>query len=303
MPTQIANPIYDAVFKYLLEDNDIAKLLISTIIGEEIEELIFLPQEGTVELKDRSLTVYKLDFSAKIKTKDGIKQVIIEIQKAKYSSDIMRFRRYLGQQYSNKNNTQTYITKNAKGKESKEKKKAIPILTIYFLGHKLNNIEAAIIKVKRDYIDLSTNKKIEKKEDFIESLTHDSFVIQIPYLKGRFRTDLEKMLNVFSQDEINLNTENLLHELTVEEENYPEKYSSIIRRLQRAIAEPDVRARMDVEDEVLEELQDKERKIEENKKVIEEKDKTIEERDKVIEERDKTIEELKKELKSFKKPQ
>ena len=293
MPTQIANPIYDAVFKYLLEDNDVAKLVISTIIGEDITELDLLPQEGTVELKDRSLTVYKLDFSAKIKTKDGIKQVIIEIQKAKYSADIMRFRRYLGQQYSNKNNTQTYRTKDCKGKESKEKKKAIPILTIYFLGHKLKNVEAAIIKVKRDYIDLSTNKKIEKKEDFIESLTHDSFVIQIPYLKGKFRTDLEKMLNVFSQDEINLNTENLLHELTIEEENYPEKYRSIIRRLQRAIAEPDVRARMDVEDDVLEELQDKERKIEE-------KDKVIEENKKVIEEKDKTIEKLKKELKSLK---
>ena len=32
---RIANPIYDVVFKYLLEDNKIAKKLISLIIGEE----------------------------------------------------------------------------------------------------------------------------------------------------------------------------------------------------------------------------------------------------------------------------
>jgi hypothetical protein len=36
---QIANPIYDVVFKYLLEDNKIAKKLISLIIGEEIQSL------------------------------------------------------------------------------------------------------------------------------------------------------------------------------------------------------------------------------------------------------------------------
>jgi len=31
MYIQIANPIYDVVFKYLMEDNKIAKLIISTI--------------------------------------------------------------------------------------------------------------------------------------------------------------------------------------------------------------------------------------------------------------------------------
>ncbi|AEE51875.1 hypothetical protein [Haliscomenobacter hydrossis] len=41
----VANPIYDVVFKFLLEDAKIAKLLLSSIIGEAIEELAFLPQE------------------------------------------------------------------------------------------------------------------------------------------------------------------------------------------------------------------------------------------------------------------
>ena len=289
MTTVIANPVYDAVFKYLLEDNDIAKLMISTIIGEEIEELDFLPQEGTVELRDRSLTVYRLDFSAKIRTsKDEVKQVIIEIQKAKYSTDIMRFRRYLGQQYSKKDNVRVCEVGDENGGE---RKKAIPILTIYFLGHKLKKIKAAIVKVKRDYIDLSTNETIEESEDFIESLTHDSYVIQVPYLKGRFGTDLEKMLHVFSQEEINLETESLLHELAIEEEDYPQRYKPIIRRLQRAIAEPSVKAKMDVEDDILEELQNKERLIASNSKTIEEKDKEIEAKDRAIEAKDRAMRE------------
>ena len=67
----IANPIYDVIFKYLLEDNKVAKLLLSAIIGETIEELGFSAQERMVEIdqveKEKPpLTVCHFDFSAKI---------------------------------------------------------------------------------------------------------------------------------------------------------------------------------------------------------------------------------------------
>ena len=114
----IANPIYDVVFKYLMEDAKVAKLLISSIIGEEIEELEFRPQEFSTDIdKSRlegrtgTLTVYRLDFSAKIKSDEGSKNVIIEIQKAKFATDIMRFRTYLGNQYSDSNSTQMITIK------------------------------------------------------------------------------------------------------------------------------------------------------------------------------------------------
>jgi hypothetical protein len=80
---EIANPIYDVVFKYLMEDNDIARLIISTIIKQNVISLELKPQESTVELKIGSLTVYRLDFAAKIETEQGLKTVLIEIQKAK----------------------------------------------------------------------------------------------------------------------------------------------------------------------------------------------------------------------------
>ena len=113
----IANPIYDVVFKYLMDDSKIAKLFISTIIGEKILSLDFLPKEKVVELEHRSLTVYRLDFSAKIQTADGYKNVLIEIQKAKFATDIMRFRRYLGEQYQKKENVYETIVM---GKETKK---------------------------------------------------------------------------------------------------------------------------------------------------------------------------------------
>ncbi len=110
---RIANPIYDTVFKYLMEDSKIAKLLLSAIISQEITDLKFLPQERTTELDSKALTVFRIDFSATVKTPEGIKHIIIEIQKAKLATDIMRFRRYLGKQYLDRENYYEEV-KNAK---------------------------------------------------------------------------------------------------------------------------------------------------------------------------------------------
>ncbi|TAD95501.1 MAG: hypothetical protein EAZ97_15360, partial [Bacteroidetes bacterium] len=153
---RIANPIYDVVFKYLMDDNKVAKLLISSIIDMEVLDLDFQPQEFIADLSPSKsleemkkaerkkkkvippevyLTIYRLDFKARILTPEGEKLVIIEIQKAKYISEIMRFRRYLGEQYSNENNI--YETKTKKGLLIK---KGMPIISIYFLGEKFENI-------------------------------------------------------------------------------------------------------------------------------------------------------------------
>jgi len=262
---QIANPIYDTVFKFLMEDTQSAVILLSTIIGEEIADLDFLPQENTALLEQRSLTVYRLDFSAKIKiAAEEYKQVLIEIQKAKFATDIMRFRRYLGEQYSRKENTYKVMV------AGQEFKKALPIVSIYFLGYSLDHTQIPVIKVK---------------EDFIESLTHDSYVIQIPHLRKEHKTELEQLLAIFDQKQATSD----YHILNIDENDYPEKYLPLIRRLQRAISEPEVRKKMDIEDDIMEELQNLERQIEK-------KDKALEEKDKALEEKDKIIEELKKQL-------
>jgi hypothetical protein len=47
----IANPIYAVVFKYLMEDSKITKLLISSIISKDIKKLRILPQEFSSSLE------------------------------------------------------------------------------------------------------------------------------------------------------------------------------------------------------------------------------------------------------------
>ena len=136
----IANPIYDVVFKYLMDDNKVAKLFISTIIGEEIEKLTIRPTEKVISSKVQpiSYTVYRLDFSAKIKTPEGYKQVLIEIQKAKHAIDLMRFRRYLGEQYK---------TEDEVISEYGTEKRPLPIIAIYLLGFDLHEISSAAVTV------------------------------------------------------------------------------------------------------------------------------------------------------------
>jgi hypothetical protein len=256
---EIANPIYDVVFKYLMEDAKIAKLLISSIIGEEIESLDFRPQEFTTDIETgnldgriHTLTVYRLDFSATIKTDDGTKQVLIEIQKAKYATDIMRFREYLGGQYSNKNNTEVATIRNY------SRRVGIPIIGIYFLGHTLDHTDASIIGVQRIYTDLVTGEQITAKESFIESLSHDSYVIQIPNLAHKRRNDLEKLLSIFDQS---TSVDAAQHILNIKEEDYPEKYRLLIRRLQSVVLEPSMRKQMQLEDSVLLDIEDRQRDL------------------------------------------
>lgn len=80
----IANPIYDVVFKYLLEDLDIVRELLSTILNEEIIHLEVKPQEKTREFFPERLHIMRFDFKAVIKTANGeTKKVLVELQKAK----------------------------------------------------------------------------------------------------------------------------------------------------------------------------------------------------------------------------
>jgi len=291
----IANPIYDAVFKYLMEDKESARILISTIIEKEIISLELSPKEKVyrIEAGDEKppMAVYRLDFAARIKTETGFQTILIEIQKAKYAADIMRFRRYLGSQYRDKNNS--YPVEYKWAGEIRKKRKAIPILTIYFLGYELEHTDVPIIEVARKYYDKRTGRQINIKEEFIETLTHDSYVIQIPYLQDEVQTETERLLSVFNQK----TATDSGHILTINEFDYPEKYRRIIRRLMRAASEEEIRDNMDLEDDYLEELYDLERTVHGMNKVVEESKKALKEKDKALGEKDKALGESKKTLK------
>jgi len=297
MRVAIANPIYDVVFKYMMEDNAVARLLVSSIIGEEVVSLDFKPQERTKDVKkeddDSSLTVFRLDFSAKIKTPDGYKLIIIELQKASLPTDIKRFRLYLGKQYVDPNNCEMVDDKRGD---------PLRIYSIYFLGNGLDICDTPVLSVFPEIRDMATQEVIHEKSKFIELLNHKCWIVQISSLKKRRRNELELLLSVFDQN----NRSSDHHILNINEADFPEKYHPLIRRLKMAAADVELREQMIDEDVITEYLKDLERigiskGREQAEAIIAEKDKEIEEKEKEIEENKKELEENKKELEENKK--
>jgi hypothetical protein len=308
---RIANPIYDVVFKYLLDDEKVARLVLSALLGKEVLELQFRPTEVHHEAArpdGTQLLVLRMDFAATVRQQDGgRKLVLIEIQKARTAWDVQRFRRYLGSNYASPENV--YLDPDGK-------QQALPIVTIYFLGEGLECVDVPVLKINRHYLDLATGDEVRITDPFVEALTHDSIVVQINRLKDRRRTDLERLLAVFDQGRASRSDPHLLDIL---EENFPEHHREVLRRLMRAGAEQEVRDKMDVEDDILAAFQDQAREsadlrqalvekdqalVEKNQALVEkdqalvekdqalvEKNQALEEKDQAIEERNQTIEE------------
>jgi hypothetical protein len=177
----IANPIYDTVFKHLLESQRVAKFFIGTLLGKTILSVsIRTPERTYIDPRDQELKLLRMDFTVEIETEGGGSQkVIIEMQKSdKLVTDVSRFRRYLGHEYM-------YDT--------------IPIISIYVLGFFFLFIETACLRISRGYYDLVEGKEMAAVSDFAERLTHDCYIVQVPRIQSRFKTPLDRLLSVFEQ--------------------------------------------------------------------------------------------------------
>lgn len=274
--TLIANPIYDSVFKYMMEDERVAKILLSALLKKEIVELQMRRQEYTA-MRQTRISMYRMDFSARIRETDGEEHlVMIELQKTWLATETLRFRQYLGTQYLNRENM----------REEDNGMYGLPIISIYILGHKLGDIEEPVVYVRRRYLDYD-DQVIDKKDRFIESLTHDSIIIQIPYMRRRTRNHLERLLNVFDQEYIYYADKHLLQ---IDERNFTgQDERLLIDRLLKAGVAPDVRKAMEVEDEILSEIEKRDTIIMQKDEEIEWKDKKIAQKDEEIEQKDRKI--------------
>lgn len=246
----IANPLYDVIFKFLLADMEIVRELLSVFVGEEIVSADLKPQELLEEGIRTEFSILRVDFKAVVKISSGdLKTILIELQKAKQALDVIRFRRYLGDNYRRE--------EDLVAADGKPYKAPLPITTIYILGFRLDNIQRPAVKINREYRDAITNELLEVKEDFVELLTHDSYLIQVPRLQRQTRTKLERVLQVFSQ---NYRTGDR-HQLDFQGDSDDPLVRKMINRLAWAIADDSMRARMDLEDEI-------ERKFNEKEKIL-----------------------------------
>jgi archaellum component FlaC len=285
----IANPIYDVVFKYLLEDIEIARELFSTILGANITNLTVKPQETLVQSDSGEIKIFHLDFKAVIDLADGQqKTVLLELQKAKKSYDLLRFRGYLGENYVKQ---ETRINKKGDAETY-----SLEIVTVYILGFPLTGVDMPVLKVGRKYINVITQEEVQVTHKFITHLTHESYTIQIPHLKLNQQNALEQVLEVFSQEFV---TDDL-HKLDYQSTSKNPLVQKIIRRLAQAASDAEIQRLMKAEDSfdriMNREMQEKNDKIEEQANTIEEQANTIEDLKRDVEEMKRAFEEMKKQL-------
>lgn len=282
----IANPIYDVVFKRLMENDKVVKFFIGTLFDQVIETIEVKPQEFTHTDKSTGIALFRLDFIATIRTETGeYKKVLIEIQKAKKEIDLMRFRNYLAEQYK-------------KQDKINDENVALPITTIYILGFTLPEITSACIKVERIYKDLINQTVIEQKSDFIEKLTHDSYVVQVERITNRFQTRLDKLLSIFEQSNFIDDTETIKdyqHTPDIEE------LKTMTDILHYVGTEPKERKQIETEQEAWRTInamftEPYRKELKEKEKELKEKEETIKEQKEALKEKDQMIKELLKKL-------
>lgn len=278
----IANPIYDVVFKRMMENERVAKFFIGTLLEQIIETIEVKPQEFTYTDELAGISVFRLDFIATIKTETGeYKKVLIEIQKAKNQIDLMRFRNYLAEQYKKEDTVN-------------EEKVVLPITTIYILGFKLPEITTPCIKVERNYKDLINKTTLFEKSEFVEKLTHDSYVVQVDRITDRFSTKLDKLLSVFEQTNF-VDDKKIIKEFKHDTELEEVKILTDI--LHYSGTDPEEKKKIETEQEAwrtVNAMFENEKK--ELLKELKEKDKALTEKEQALSEKDLIIAELLKKL-------
>ena len=285
---RIANPMYDAAFKYLMDDDASARLLVGAVLGEEVVSLQPLPQEraGRAEPtpapgqppSGELLTVRRVDFAATVRTASGDRlRVLVEVQKARFTDEVMRFREYLGRHYADRENYD-------QGADGRRRHR--PLRAIYILGECLPRTDATVLKVSREYLDAVTGQRLADREEFVEALSHDCWVVQVPLLAARRRSNLERLLSVFDQE---LQVPGNRSVLEVDERQLPERYVPVLRRLAGAAASVEVADSMALEDEVSETWGRMKRESAAKDAALAEKDATLAAKDTALAEKDAAL--------------
>ena len=285
----IANPIYDVVFKYLMEDERVVKILLSALLKKTVVEVEMRKHEYSNVQRDK-ISMFRIDFGAKVREEDGsIRLVLIELQKTWLETETLRFRQYLGAQYANPDNML---------KDDEHISQGIPMVAVYLLGHRVGDIEEPVLYVKHESYDYEGNVVTKGLPDpFVESLTHNSILVQIPRLHGHVNNRLEEILSIFDQTRKNRDNRQVID---INEADYADdaEMMLIIHRLLAAAADAQVRQDMNAEDEFFKAIEDRDTAIMQLDKQLAEKDGQLAEKEEQLEQSRSVIFDLARHLKA-----
>ena len=280
MIIHVANPIYDSVFKYLMEDERIARTILSALLKKEVVEVQIRRNEYTNGFRD-NISMFRIDFGARIREDDGsLRLILIELQKTWLDTETLRFRQYLGAQYANKENMVH---------EEMRPPYGIPMVAVYILGHRVGNINVPVLYVNHKSYDYDGHEVTQGLPDpFVDSLVHDSIIVQIPLLHGQINNRLFKVLSVFDQTNKEKDNRQVVE---LDDANYEgdADMQYILRRLFKASSDAKLRQDMNVEDEFFQAIEDRDTAIMSRNKMIKEKNQQLLQKDQQLLQKDQQL--------------
>ncbi len=231
---KIVNPLYDKALKYLMQNERIARKVLSVLLDEEIIELDLGQQETHASDDKRGLSLFRLDFKARIRNAEGKEQtVLIELQKSKFATDIRRFRNYLGMNYMN-----------TVAEAEKLYNKIRPIITVYILGYNLDDVPYMAVTVNRQIVNSVSKEPVAVDSFFINHLTHRSHILQVRRLPAERKSRLEQFMMFFNQSWIS--GQNYILDL----QEIPEGFHDVAQYLQKPLLDDAFRRQLDAEEEI-----------------------------------------------------
>ncbi|MBI4647820.1 MAG: hypothetical protein HY738_14830 [Bacteroidia bacterium] len=276
----IPNPIYDVVFKYLMDDPESAIIVLSTLINEKIKKLHLEPlthpekkemQEIYAAIPDPKtkddIKLFHLDFTATIELPDGSEELImIELQKASEPDDIFRFKRYISKNFQRK------LKKEIVDPETQAIEivdRPIKLIPVFILNFRIENeINDLLIRTDRIKTGVFKNRSFQKHNEFIDNLSYNILVVQLPnlhniqedeYKNDEYKTKLYALLKLFDQKSRVKDND---HRLRLIRKFFPGFLDRVIVRLRSAAIEnPLLEEQMYAEDEYLKALIKRDNKI------------------------------------------
>ncbi len=233
---QILNPLYDNAFKYLMEDNNIAKTVLSIILDTNIISLQARPQETILHNG-----LFRFDYKAVIQEENSeTKTVLVEVQKYNSPNPIKRFRGYLGTNYARTETVQT-----ADG----EIEVTLPLVSVYILGYDLPEFDCRIIRIDNTPYDIVGQKILNVRSKFVEQLTHKCYIL-LAQNEGKTSkaTLVEQLLDLFIQK---LKGEKSNPVIEIAEEVYHNELIPIIERLKRATLDDELLRKVQLEQDFI----------------------------------------------------
>ena len=349
----IPNPIYDVVFRYLMQDYDSSMIILATLINEKITKLDFQPLTfikktttseyneqveqkinkhfekekqkiiaddniseldkkiaiDEISIKDpvtgKDLKPLHLDFVAVIEKENGDEEmVMIELQKVSTGTDIFRFKQYIAENFQKK---RKILKTDPDTEEEIEIEMPYRLIPIFILNFKIEDeISDLMIKTRQIKTGVFTDKEIDKRNEFIDHLSYELYVVQLPYLQQIEKLDLDNneykqklfaLLKLFDQRAKKTDNE---YRLRLFRRIFPGFLDRVIKRLQSAdIDNPNLEKLMQAEDHYLKPLLQRDNKISWlllNKQQIETK---LKENAKALEENAKALEDEKNKAKQL----